>query len=65
MRASKKKTTMSNKTLAEGVASVGLDLSDRTARFYAIDAEGKKIAEGTVTLRTPELEKWARAIAAT
>lgn len=64
-KSSKKKTTMSNKTLAEGVASVGLDLSDRTARFYAIDAEGKKIAEGTVTLRTPELEKWARAIAAT
>jgi len=53
---------MSEKTMNEGVAAIGIDLSDRTGRFCAIDDEGKKIAEGTTALRTPELEKWARSI---
>jgi len=59
-----KKSTksVSSKTMRDGVAAVGLDLSDRTGRFYAIDDEGKKIDEGTIALRTPELEKWARSI---
>jgi transposase len=63
MKKSSKK--MSEKTMSEGVAAIGIDLSDRTGRFYAIDDEGKKIAEGAITLRTPELEKWARSIAPT
>jgi transposase len=53
---------MSEKTMKEGVAAIGIDLSDRTGEFYAIDDEGKKISDGKVTLRTPELEKWARSI---
>lgn len=56
---------MSDKTLSDGVAAIGIDQSDRTGHFYAIDGEGKKIAEGTIALRTPDLEKWARAIVAT
>jgi transposase len=56
---------MSEKTMSEGVAAIGIDLSDRTGRFCAIDGEGKKIAEGSIALRTPELEKWARSIAPT
>lgn len=56
-----KKSTksMSSKTMRDGAAAVGLDLSDRTGRFYAIDAEGKTIATGTVTLVGPELQRWA------
>lgn len=62
-KSSKKK---SEKTMSEGVvAAIGIDLSDRTGQFYAIDHEGKKVGEGKVTLRTPELEKWARSIAPT
>jgi transposase len=53
---------MSEKKMSEGAAAIGIDLSDRTGRFYAIDEEGKKIEEGTIALRTPELEKWAGAI---
>jgi transposase len=63
MKKSSKK--MIEKTMSEGVVAIGIDLSDRTGRFYAIDDEGKKNAEGTITLRTPELEKWARSIAPT
>jgi transposase len=55
----------SEKTMSEGVAAIGIDLSDRTGSFYAIDDEGKQIDKGTITLRTPELEKWARSIAPT
>lgn len=59
-----KKSTksVSSKTMRDGAAAVGLDLSDRTGRFYAIDDEGKEIEQGTIALRTPELEKWARSI---
>lgn len=53
---------MSSKTMSEGVEAIGIDLSDRTGKYYAIDGEGLKIAEGTVALRTPDLEKWARSI---
>ena len=60
MKKSSKK--LSEKTMSEGVVAIGIDLSDRTGRFYAIDDEGKMIAEGTIALRTPELEKWARSI---
>lgn len=60
MKKSSKK--MSEKTMSEGVGAIGIDLSDRTGWFYAIDEEGKEIAEGTIALRTPELEKWARSI---
>ena len=65
-KSSKKKSEqLSKKTMKDGVAAVGIDLSDRTGRFYAIDDEGKKIAEGTIALRTPELQKWAMSIART
>jgi transposase len=53
------KKRVSSRTMAEGVAAVGLDLSDRTGRFYAIDEEGLKIAEGSVVLLAPELQRWA------
>lgn len=53
---------VSTKTMADGVEAIGIDLSDRTGEFYAIDGEGLKIAGGKVVLRTPELEKWARSI---
>ena len=65
MKKSSKKKARASKTMREGVAAIGIDLSDRTGKFYAIDDEGKKIAEGTIALRTPELEKWARSIAPT
>jgi transposase len=57
--------SVSSKTMAEGVAAVGLDLSDRTGRFHAIDDEGKTIATGTVALLAPELQRWAAGIAPT
>lgn len=63
MKKSSKK--MSTKTMTEGVAAIGIDLSDRTGQFYAIDGEGLKIADGKIALRTPELEKWAMAIPST
>lgn len=47
---------------SEEVEAIGMDMSDRTGRFYAIDEEGKNAGEGTVALRTPDLEKWARSI---
>lgn len=58
-KCSKKK---SDKTMRGGVAAIGIDLSDRTGKYYAIDDEGKMIEEGKIALRTPELEKWARSI---
>ena len=62
-KSSKKK---SEKTMSsEEVAAIGIDLSDRTGHFYAIDKEGKNVGEGTVALRTPDLEKWGRSIAPT
>jgi transposase len=64
MKKSSKKS-VSSKTMAMGVAAVGLDLSDRTGRFYAIDEEGLKIAEGTVILLAPELQRWAARMAPT
>ena len=62
-----KKSTksMSSKTMAEGVATVGLDQSDRTGRFHAIDDEGKTIATGSVVLLRPELQRWAKGMAPT
>ena len=51
--------------MRNGVAAVGLDLSDRTGRFHAIDGEGKTIATGSVALLGPELQRWASGIAPT
>lgn len=59
------KKRVSSKTMRDGVAAVGLDLSDRTGRFYAIDDEGLKIAEGTVILTAVELQRWASSMAKT
>lgn len=61
----KSSKSVSSKTMGRGVAAVGMDLSDRTARFHAIDDEGKTIATGTVTLLAPELQRWAEGMAAT
>src|SRR6267142_5615455 len=52
----------SSKTMVNGVAAIGLDLSDRTGLFHAIDDEGKTIETGTVKLRAVELQRWAGAI---
>ena len=57
--------SVSSKTMANGVAAIGLDLSDRTGCFHAIDDEGKTIETGTVTLRAVDLQRWAEAIGAT
>jgi transposase len=56
---------VSSKTMTNGVAAVGLDLSDRTGQFHAIDDEGKTIETGKVTLGAVELQRWAGAIAPT
>ena len=57
--------SMSSRKMADGVAAVGLDLSDRTGRFHAIDDEGKTIATGSVALLGPELQGWAKGMAPT
>jgi len=51
--------------MADGVAAIGLDLSDRTGRYYAIDGEGLRIEVGTVTLRSAELQHWAMSMTRT
>lgn len=56
------KKRVSSKTMKDGVASVGLDLSDRTAAFHALDFERNTIEVGTVTLRAVELQRWASEI---
>ena len=56
------KKSVSSKTMAEGVAAIGLDLSDRTGRYYAIDDDGLRIEEGTVLLVSAELQRWAKGI---
>ena len=61
----KSNKNVSSKTMGEGVAAVGLDLSDRTGRFHAIDHDGKTMATGSVVLVGPELQRWAKAMAPT
>jgi transposase len=51
--------------MTEGVAAIGLDLSDRSGRFLAIDDEGLRIAQGSVALRAPDLQRWAESIGKT
>ncbi len=53
------KSMSNSKTLSEGAAAVGLDLSDRKARFHGIDEEGKTIETGTVALQAVALQRWA------
>lgn len=65
MAVKKSSKSVSSKTMAKGVGAVGLDLSDRTGRFHAIDDEGKTIATGSVVLVGPELQRWAKAMAPT
>lgn len=64
MKKSSKKR-VSRKTMAKGVAAVGMDLSDRTGRFHAIDDEGLTVETGTVTLLAPELQRWAMSMGPT
>ena len=63
MKKSTKK--VSSKTMRDGAAAVGLDLSDCKGEFYAIDDEGKTIATGAVPLVGPELQRWAKGIGPT
>jgi transposase len=59
-----KKSTKGNneEAIKDGAVAIGLDLSDRTGHYCGIDGEGNKIAEGTIGLRSAELQKWASAI---
>lgn len=59
------KKQMSSKTMTDGVASIGLDLSDKSASFHALDIERKTIATGKVPLRSVEIQQWASRIPAT
>jgi transposase len=56
---------MSSKTMKNGVAAVGIDLSDRNGHYYAIDQEGLLIEKGSVMLLSPELQRWASGIGKT
>lgn len=61
----KSSKSVSSKTMAEGVAAIGMDLSDRTAQFYAIDGEGLLVEKGSVALRAADLQRWAAGIGRT
>ena len=63
MKKSSKKL-VSDKTMQE-VAAIGIDLSDRTGRYCAVDDKGLRIEEGSVALRSADLQKWASGIART
>lgn len=45
--------------------SVGLDVSDRKSCWVGLSGEGKVLERGQVNTRSPEIEKWATAMAAT
>jgi len=56
----------SSKAMTDGgVVAVGLDLSDRKARFHAIDDDGKTVEAGTVSLEAVQLQRWASNIPST
>ncbi len=42
------------------VAAIGLDMSDRSGKYYAIDAEGEKIESGNVKLTKPAVREWGK-----
>jgi len=48
--------------MRDGVAAVGIDLSDRKGRFHAIDEQGKTIEVGSVALEAAQLQRWANNI---
>jgi transposase len=56
------KKEMSTNVTGKGVASIGLDLSDRTAEYHALDGKANTIGTGKVTLLSSELQKWAAQI---
>lgn len=55
------KSKLSSKMMTE-VGAIGLDLSDRTARFHALDTERRTIETGKVELRSTALQRWASRI---
>jgi transposase len=59
------KKQMSSKTMKDGAAAVGIDLSDRNGHYYAIDDEGLLIEQGSVMLLGPELQRWGSSMAKT
>lgn len=65
MKKSTNKKGESTRTMAEGAAAVGLDLSDRSGRFYGIDDEGLLIEQGSVAVRAGDLQGWAMSIGKT
>ena len=44
------KKDVGSKVKWEGVASIGMDLSDRSAEFHALDGKANTIGTGKVTL---------------
>ena len=59
------KKGVSTKTMGQGVASIGMDLSDRTAEFHALDRKANTIGTGKVILVSAEVQRWASEIAPT
>lgn len=45
-----------------GAAAIGMDLSDRTAEFFALDAKAKTLGTGKVLLLSSEVQRWASQI---
>ena len=45
-----------------GAAAIGMDLSDRTEEFHALDAKSKTIGTGKVSLLSSEVQRWASQI---
>lgn len=54
------KVTGSTQLELGSVVSVGLDLGDKKSSFYAIDHEGQLVERGTVEMRKPVIEEWAK-----
>jgi transposase len=56
-----KKTQMSSKGMEE-VAVIGLDLSDATVSYHALDRNRETIVTGKLPLRSEEMQRWASKI---
>jgi transposase len=63
----KKSTKKGGRTepMWSGVASIGMDLSDRSAEFHALDGKANTIGTGKVSMLWPEVQRWASQIPAT
>lgn len=61
MKKSSKKG-VDSKVKWEGVAAIGMDLSDRSTEFHALDNKANTIGTGKVTLLNSEVQRWASEI---